>query len=455
LLFLFGCSQNKYEIAKGLQKSGKYALAIRFYDQFINQERRGSEITIAEIERSNCYFLLGKKAYKNNDWVLANRLFYLSNSEAADSFMDNCYFELAKEAIEVNQIDTAFEHFDFILKYLTTSELIPEILFTRLNIYLNQGKKLLAYEDFNSLVESYPEHDLAVAAQPLIDKNMDYYIDDALQLSISGYPSIAIEKFLHLEKNPSVHTRKIRNEIANVYMDLAEAEIKNMNYIRAKRFFENTLEWDRNKQNAVSAKLNAIVNLFIDKGDELIQMDRIDEAIANYQEIFDIVPEHPLAIQKITEAETIKANYELAAQLIEEAFQLEKTKKFPEALRKYEQSVRLRRLSDTQQLIKRVKNLIEAEKDPIGFARSIIISYQDGLIPAKLEEIERGLEETSKGQVRSTGWRVLYAFGEYKYEIRYDITSPGKNYYFVWRVDLENGNILPLNKDSEEILSIQ
>jgi len=158
LLFLIiGCSQNKYEIGKSLHKNEKYALAINFYDQFINHEERGAKITEAELARSECYLELGKKAYEKEDWVLANRLFYLANSEKADSYMDNCYYELAKEAIEINQIDVAMEHFDFVLSYLTNSELIPEILFNRLNIYFNQGKKLLAYDDFNTLATTYPE----------------------------------------------------------------------------------------------------------------------------------------------------------------------------------------------------------------------------------------------------------------------------------------------------------
>jgi tetratricopeptide (TPR) repeat protein len=452
---LLGCSQNRYDIAKGLHKSGKYALSINFYDQFISYEERGSQITDAELARSECYLQLGLKAYEKFEWTLANRFFYLANSEKADSFMDNCYYELAKEAIAIDQIDTALNHFDFVLKNLKKSELIPEILYTRLNIYLNQGKKLLAYDDYNTLATLYPDDDFTKTAQPDIDKNMEFYIQDAIRYSDTEFYTIAIEKLLYLEKNPSVHKLLIQSEIANVYMKIAEIEVKKKNFIHAKRFFENALEWDKDKQNMVNDKLNSIVNSFIEKGDELVRLDKIDEALAHYREIFDIIPAHSIAKKQIEEAEKMKANYILANELISEAEKLEKNKKYADALKKYEYSNQLRRQKVTTDKIERVKNLIEAEKDPVGFARSLVTRHQGGLIASKVEEIERELKITYRDLVKSSGWRVLYAFGEFKYEIRYDITSPGKNYYFVWRVDLETGAILPLNKISEEILTIQ
>jgi hypothetical protein len=36
--------------------------------------------------------------------------------------------------------------------------------------------------------------------------------------------------------------------------------------------------------------------------------------------------------------------------------------------------------------------------------------------------------------------------------VRYDILTPGENYYFIWQVDLLKQKVSPLNKLSEEVL---
>jgi len=54
--------------------------------------------------------------------------------------------------------------------------------------------------------------------------------------------------------------------------------------------------------------------------------------------------------------------------------------------------------------------------------------------------------------LRVSGWKVLYSFGQYKYEVRYDIVSPDERFYFAWRVDLSNQSISALNKLSEKTM---
>ena len=98
---------------------------------------------------------------------------------------------------------------------------------------------------------------------------------------------------------------------------------------------------------------------------------------------------------------------------------------------------------------------MKLKKDPIAFAKTIILNHHDGQLARKIFQIENDLEMEYGDDVKSSGWKVLYSFGKFKYEIRYDILSPEDNYYFVWRVDLENRNVSALNKLSENILSIQ
>ena len=209
--------------------------------------------------------------------------------------MDNCYYELAQIAIAAGDIDTALNHFQYVIKYLTFSELIPQILFERIAIYFEQDKKFFAYDDYAFLVEKYPDDDYTFQAQPLIDNHMDYYLQDVETYKQSEHFNIALEKLLYLEKNPSKYHKQIQSEIADVYVLMAEHEIKASDYIKAKKYFEKSLEWDLTKQNLVDKRLNDVVDLFIKKGDELVKADDIDHAIDYYEEIFDIIPDHPRA----------------------------------------------------------------------------------------------------------------------------------------------------------------
>ena len=89
LLFQLGCSiNNKYNIAHDLYMDSNYPTAIEHYDSFLILHSQGSLATRAELERSDCYYQLGYKAYEKQNWLLASRLFYLSNSIIADSKLD-------------------------------------------------------------------------------------------------------------------------------------------------------------------------------------------------------------------------------------------------------------------------------------------------------------------------------------------------------------------------------
>ncbi|MCK4654588.1 MAG: hypothetical protein KAU01_09080, partial [Candidatus Cloacimonetes bacterium] len=95
---------------------------------------------------------------------------------------------------------------------------------------------------------------------------------------------------------------------------------------------------------------------------------------------------------------------------------------------------------------------LEAQKNPKVFARSIIQNYKKGIIPEKVRLMENNLIDKYGENVKSSGWKVSYAIGEYKYEVRFDILTPDENYYFAWRVNLKTQDVSPSNKVSEELL---
>ena len=62
---LAGCT-SKYSIAQSLQAREKYAAAIETYDNFIRISSNGAKSTEAELERSECYYQLGMKAFESD-----------------------------------------------------------------------------------------------------------------------------------------------------------------------------------------------------------------------------------------------------------------------------------------------------------------------------------------------------------------------------------------------------
>ena len=99
-----------------------------------------------------------------------------------------------------------------------------------------------------------------------------------------------------------------------------------------------------------------------------------------------------------------------------------------------------------------MNNLIRAEKNPKAFAESIIKEYKHGVIPARIRAMEKTLRDKYEDSVSASGWKVHYAIGDHKFEVRYDLLSPEENYYFAWHVNLKNRQITSLNKLSEQIL---
>ena len=67
-------------------------------------------------------------------------------------------------------------------------------------------------------------------------------------------------------------------------------------------------------------------------------------------------------------------------------------------------------------------------------------------------KIESLLIEQYGDRVDSSGWKVYYSIGEYKYEVRFDLLSPEDNYYYAWRVNLKTREITSLNKISEDMM---
>jgi hypothetical protein len=452
LLFLAGCEDNRLSLARSQYQRGRYAAAIESYDNYIQISENGAKVTYAELERGECYYQLGQKAAERKRWDLAARFFFLSNLPKADNELDNCYYQLAAQAYEQGDYPTVYDDYGKIIEFLPNSELIPEILYHKIDmlIRLNHDQEE-AWSVYALLCDKYPKDEYVKRAQPMIDAFMPILIDEAVALKDTRGFEPALERLFSLESYPTAFKETIYLRISEMYMNLAESNIATRDYLKAVRNFRSAIDYDPQKESQVKRRLNEICGLFVSKGDELLAQRKIDEAILNYQGAFTIIPDYAPAQEGVRRAETTRENIRQSQALLAQALTAEQSKKYTTALELYRQAYALDRLDATQKKVFEMTNQVQIEKDPIGFARQILREYQGGMIIRRVQALVDKNVLTYGSNVSTQDWRYLLSVGEAKYEARYDITTPDKSYYLDWLINLRDRSVTPLNKASEDL----
>ncbi len=443
---------SKFDIPHQLYMKSNYVMAIKHYDDFLETSHNGALSTQAELERSDCYYQLGVKAYDNNNWLLASRLFFLSNSKIADNKLDDCYFELAKKQLVEKSPISALEYYHNIVTYIKNSEHIPEILFNRIKIYIEMGNNLSAFNDYHFLWENHPNNSYRIEIQPIIDDLMPLFISEALSFRDSTDYDIAVEMLKKLSQYPSTFQNEIFVHISDLYLLKADEALSKKQYELVREYLNLSLDNDVTKKELISKKAENICSLIFQEGNDLLSFFQFDEAIIIYQNCFKILPEYQVCIALINEVTDKKKSYHSALEFETLAKQYEDDKEYAPAYSNYDKSYSLFKTDRVKEKIYIMGNLIQAEKNPKAFAEKIIKDYRRGIIPAGVNEIESSLVAQYADQVNISGWKVYYAIGEFKYEVRFDLLSPGENYYYAWRVNLKTREITSLNKISENLM---
>ncbi|MDP8203099.1 MAG: hypothetical protein P9L95_01050 [Candidatus Tenebribacter mawsonii] len=457
LILMIAASSNcllnsRFNIPHQLYMKNNYVMAIKHYDKFIATSDNGALSTQAELERSDCYYQLGIKAYDKENWLLASRLFFLSNSIIADHKLDDCYFSLAQKQLIENSPNSALEYYFKIVTYLDDSEHIPEILFNRIKIYIEMGNKLSAFNDYHFLWENHPDNFFRLEIQPFVDDLMPSFINEALSFRDSLDYDIAVDMLSKLSQYPSVYRADIFVHISDLYLSKADEALTIKRYELVKEYLNLSLANDASKQEIINERAKDICSLIIQEGNELLSAYKFDEAIIVYQNCFKILPEYHICTELIKDVNGKKQRYLSALELENMAIQNEDKKEYALAYSDYNKSYNLFKTDRVKERIQIMANLIQAEKDPKAFAEKIVKEYQKGIILAGVNAIESSLIAQYSDQVDTSGWKVYYAIGEFKYEVRFDLFSPDENYYYAWRVNLKTREITSLNKISEDIM---
>ncbi len=454
LFFLTACEQNKLRQAEALYTQRRFAASIEQLDEFIHKGKNGAFVTRAELIRSASYYELGLAAMDKENWPLSIRLFKLANSDVADFELAKVYKTLALQALDAGDSDKALSYYTLILSEISYTDLVPEILQLRIALYLDSyNDKTSAWNDYIILYDKFPEDPFEIAARPYIQRFISENVNAAVDKAIAGDYNTALEELFEIRKYPVGDADRLDFEISNIYQDMAENAIRQADYFEANRLFLLAMQYYPAKSDAINKRLRNVAHLYIDKGNEYLAVRDFNTALLYYNKTYEIIPDFDLANQAIANVHTIQDNIRRAAELGAQAEQQENNKNYAEARSLYQQAYQLDRMTDYNQRAIIMGNLIEAEKDPIAFARKIILDYQNGLLYRRIQaQKQLLLQKYTLAEVRDSGWKILLSTGQNKYEARYDIMTPSENLYYVWQVNLRDRSIIPLNKLSERIM---
>ena len=452
-VFWAGCSTNSgYKTAHKFFVDKNYVTAISLYDNYLETAINGAVATNAQLERSECYYQLGKQAYAKENWVLANRLFFLANSPQSDLYADNVLYQLAQNAFASADTATTLDYYSQILTQFPTSELVPQVLYNRFLIYIGQDARDSALNDFSRLWNEFHTNEFTRKAQPKLDSLLPWFIEKATETLQRDQFQAALDTLFVLEEYTAEHTSQIRNLISDAYEAMAEDAYSKRDMHLVQSAIANAVKYNPAKEQKLQAYIEGICSGFIQNGDRELEKFKTDAAIEEYTHCFALIPQYEPAEAGIEAAKTLQKKIDESVRLNEKASMQEDAENYQAALELYQRSYRLIPAAEIKQKIFVMKNLLRAQENPKDFAISILENYKNGKVVEAIYALEQELRLTYSDELTSSGWRVLYAFGDYRYEVRYDLLTPAESYYFIWRVNLVDQTVIPLNKSTGNIL---
>jgi len=454
LIVLSGCEINRLRSAEDLYNKNLYAAAIEELDDLILSAENRAIATRAEIVRSNCYSALAEAAVERKNWTLAIRFFKLANSDAANLRLGEIYLNLAMEAEKTGSPVNAKAYLDAILREVPDSPLLPEVLYHRIGYFIEvKSDNEAAWNDYMRLFDNYPNSPYEILARNYVLRFIPEKLQYAEILNEQGYYADALKELFELSKYPVVDMEQVNKQISAVYEKQAEELLSEQDYIEADRLFRIAMQYYPQKKASITNRLESITNLFIQKGNSLLEAGDFEGALVHYRKTFDIIPDYPPALEAINRLFTIQENIRKAANLYSQAEKMEATGKLNEALQTYNAAYALDPKPEYKQRAGLIQNLIEANKNPSAFARKIITEYRGGLLTNRIQKQKQELLKRYKqNEIQDSGWKLMLSTGQYKYEARYDLLTPNETYLYVWQINLRDRSIISLNKLSEALM---
>jgi len=454
VLLLGACEINRLRSAEDLYDNNRYAAAIQELDDLVDSAKNGAIVTRAEITRSNSYSALAEASAERKNWPLAIRFFKLANSDSANLRLAEIYLNLGAEAFRNGNLDTGKEYLDSIIREVPESPLIPEIRYRRIGYFMDVKQDIeSAWSDYKQLFDDFPNNPYEIQARSYVQRFIPGKMEYAKVLTQQEYYADALNLMFELSRYPVVNSDLLNSQISDVYERQAEELIEDQDYVEADRLFRIAMQYYPAKKANITRRLEAITSLYIRKGNILLEAGDFDGALVHYRKTFDIIPDYQPALDAIDRLFTIKENIRKAAALFADGEKLEAAGKHADALKAYSDAIQLDNKNEYRQRAYQVQNLVEAAKNPTGFARRIIDEYRGGLLNTRIRQQKNELAKRNKeGEIRDSGWKILLSTGQFKYEARYDLLTPTETFLYIWQINLRDRSVIPLNKLSEALL---
>lgn len=454
LISLSACETNRYRRMEDMYQKGRYAGTIQEVDEFLKIAENGALATRAEMLRAESYMQLGLMAVERQNWELAIRFFKISNSPESDTHLAEIYKRLALTADSAGDNDLTVSYLNTILREIPDSRLIPEVLYRKIilyqTVYLDNQS---AWRDYRRLYDDFPDNSFEIQARNYASRLIPGFIAHARQLSDTGYYTEALGLLFEMDRYPVVDHPEMQRLISDVYQAQAEEYLVAENYMEADRLLRIALQYNPAKKAEIDARLNSITSLFIQMGDRYLAQRDFPNAMLYYTKTFEIIPDYADARAAIARLEQVQINMARAQELATQAEEMEAARRHTEALRLYQQAANLENKQEYRQKIATMQNLIEADRNPEGFAQRIVNEFRGGVLNRKIrQQIANLRTRFRQDEIRDSGWKILLSTGQYKYEARYDLLTPTDTYFYIWQVNLRDRTIVPLNRISEELM---
>jgi hypothetical protein len=438
--------------ARNYLSRANYVPAILLYDRYIERNPHSAEQTIAQLERSECYYQLGLQAYMKKNWVLADRLLFLANSDKADKLADKVHLELANIAEKNGDTDSQLYHYNYVIHQIPGSDLVPFLLTKRIDLYLAKNQYISAYNDYKMLWDRYSETEEAIASIEVINPLLPRFLENPRYSRSKGNYAAAIAEYRLLANYPSGYQSQIYTEIAATYYQWALKDNEEEKYAEMRDHLDLAISYNAGIRNEIQILIGETCREFIRSGDAYLADGEINNAILSYRKCFILSADNIQAQEKIDFAREQGRIFAQADSLFAQAKYLENRKEHTRAQELYRQSWQLSGNPAARSKKDAMDNYIRAENNPRDFALEIIRDHRNGYIKTKVDQKIIELREMYGEQLSVSDWKAVYSYGEYNYEVRIDIYSPRESFYFAWRINLIEKSIVPLNKDSENIM---
>lgn len=453
MLLATGCTTNYYISGYTLHQRGQYIGAIENYDQFIAKTKDGAMKTQVLSKRSEAYYSLGKNTMSRENYQLAIRFFYLANTYAADEKIADCYLHLADIEFAEGNVESTLRYYNYIIANYDQLPIISQVVFRRMQLnHQNYKVKELIWSDFLLLYDRYNDWDYIKKAIPIIDLYILDFVEEILSRREEYGDEDTIKMLYSLNYYPHSYGSNISDEIGLIYYSLGEEVEEKENFVAAVKFYNLAGDYNESLLSKIDEKLQQIVYKIIRQGENLLDKREISAAQMLFESTFQIIPNHPEAQKYIERAENLKNRIQRAQELYNKGLQAEKEEKYNQALSYFNQSYEIDKQKTTEEKIFMIGNIIEIERDHIGFAKKIISEHNNRAIIRNIEGIVEQLRQKDGNSVSVSDWRIMLSTGNHRYEVRYDIMGVSKSYYFIWQVNLLTRSITPLNNQSQQIM---